>query len=164
MTRQALPADLDVILEIYEKARAWMRQTGNPDQWKDTYPEKSILENDIARGQLYLMEDEEGPYAVFALIGGEDPTYRVIDGKWLYGTPYHTLHRVASTGRKSRVFAAVCVFASTVDPHLRVDTHEKNLPMQRAIAREGFHYCGVIHLLNGEPRLAFERQLKEAEA
>ena len=29
--------------------------------------------------------------------------------------------------------------------------------MQRCILREGFSYCGVIHVADGTPRVAFER-------
>ena len=29
--------------------------------------------------------------------------------------------------------------------------------MRHCIARAGFEYCGIIHLLNGDPRLAFQK-------
>ena len=157
MIRRAVKQDIDALLPVYDSARTYMRANGNPDQWTPDYPGRSLLEGDVDREGLYVMEDEEGIYACFALFGGEDPTYLEIDGAWLYSTPYHTIHRIASNGRRSGVLREACAFASAIDPHLRVDTHEKNLPMQRAVAREGFIYCGIIHLPNGDPRLAYER-------
>ena len=29
--------------------------------------------------------------------------------------------------------------------------------MQKLIARAGFRYCGIIHVADGSPRLAYER-------
>ncbi len=156
MIRTATASDLKEIEAIYENARAFMRRTGNPDQWGYDFPPVQLLEEDILLGRLSVLEDENGIGAVFALIGGEDPTYRVIEGAWLDPGPYHTLHRVASAGKAPGAFHRVCEAALRVDRHLRVDTHEHNLVMQRAILREGFTYCGIIHLLNGDPRLAYE--------
>ena len=31
--RKALPADLDVLMDIFEVARRFMQATGNPNQW-----------------------------------------------------------------------------------------------------------------------------------
>ena len=87
---------------------------------------------------------------------GDDPTYAEIDGAWLSDRPYATIHRVASDGTHRGVFAEVMAFAMAMQPHLRIDTHAQNLPMQRQIERFGFRYCGVIQCRNGA-RMAFER-------
>ena len=34
---------------------------------------------------------------------------------------------------------------------------EKGIPMQYLIEKCGFSYCGVIHVDDGSPRLAYER-------
>ena len=97
MIRQARAQDLRRIMAIYDAARRYMRQNGNPAQWGDGYPPESMLRQDIAAGRLFVMEDAGGVYAVFAFIIGDDPTYQVIDGAWLDdGTPYGTLHRLGS--------------------------------------------------------------------
>ena len=87
---------------------------------------------------------------------GDAPTYEEIDGAWLSDRPYATIHRVASDGTHRGVFAEVMAFAMAMQPHLRIDTHAQNLPMQRQIERFGFRYCGVIQCRNGA-RMAFER-------
>ena len=40
---------------------------------------------------------------------------------------------------------------------VRVDTHQGNLPMRRMLEKNGFEYCGTIHLLDGQSRVAYER-------
>jgi len=157
--RKAAPEDLPALLEIYEKARAFMARTGNPRQWGSTNPPRSLLEEDIRRGVLYLHETEAGrPYATFALLPGADPTYRCIEGgAWRSDAPYCTIHRLASDGSCRGIFVRTLAFCLGVCPHLRIDTHEDNRIMRKLVTANGFQYCGVIRLANGEPRLAYER-------
>ena len=144
MIRHATETDLPRILEIYDIARRFMRQNGNMVQWVNGYPSEPLLRQDIANGDLYVMEDSGGVYCAFALVVGDDPTYAVIDGAWQdTATPYGTIHRMEWAARRIS--------------HLRVDTHADNQVMRRCILREGFTYCGVIHVADGTPRVAFER-------
>ena len=96
MIRHAAESDLPRILEIYDIARQFMRQTGNMTQWVNGYPSEPLLRQDIANGDLYVMEDEGGVYCVFALVMGDDPTYAEIEGAWQdTATPlrHHPPHR-----------------------------------------------------------------------
>ena len=103
------------------------------------------------------MENETGHlYAVFALIPGDDPTYARIEGAWKDTSPYATIHRAASDGTEHGVFRAMLDFARTQYNHLRADTHADNIPMQSCLQKNGFAYCGVIYLANGDPRRAYE--------
>ena len=52
--------DMPVILAIYEDARNFMRQTGNPDQWGDGHPAIDVIKNDIKAGNSYVVEEENG--------------------------------------------------------------------------------------------------------
>lgn len=155
--RKAEATDLPAVLVIYEKARAYMARTGNPRQWGSTNPPRSLLEADIARGTLYVHEEDGVIFGVFALIPGEDPTYaRIEGGAWLSSEPYRTIHRIASDGSRPGVFADTLAFCRRIEPHLRIDTHEDNRIMQTLVRKHGFRYCGVIRLANGDPRLAYE--------
>ena len=49
-----------------------MRSRGNAVQWVNGYPSEELLRADVAAGQLYVMEDAGGVYAVFAFIIGDD--------------------------------------------------------------------------------------------
>ena len=78
--RPATQADLEAVLHIYEGARRFMAQSGNPGQWGTRYPSRETVEADIAGERCYVCEEEGRLYAAFVLVFGEDPTYRVIDG------------------------------------------------------------------------------------
>ena len=157
MIRHAAEADLPRILTIYDAARRFMRQNGNMTQWVNGYPSESLLRQDITNGCLYVMEDAGGVYCAFALIIGDDPTYAEIDGAWQdAATPYGTIHRIGSDGTHRGVLGECVAWSRRCIPHLRIDTHADNQIMRRAIARQGFVYCSVIHVADGTPRVAYE--------
>ena len=158
MIRAAAVHDLPRVMAIYDAARRYMRANGNTVQWVNGYPSEEPLRADVAAGQLYVMEDAGGVYAVFAFIIGDDPTYQVTDGVWLDdGTPYGTLHRLGSDGTHSGVLSDAVDWAWGRIPHLRADTHEDNHPMRRCLERAGFAYTGTIRVADGTPRRAYER-------
>lgn len=161
--RPAQPADMDRIAEIYAHARAFMKASGNPGQWGESYPSEEVIRRDIERGNCHVLETEDALEAVFAYIEGEDATYREIaEGAWRQQGAYGTVHRLASAGNR-RGAAALCFdwCAARAKAHgcasLRAGTHADNQPMQRVLAGTGFVRCGVIYLENGAPRLAYER-------
>lgn len=155
--RRAQWEDLPKIEEIYASARIFMAANGNPDQWGKTNPPRSRLEQDIEEGNLYVLSSDGCIHGVFAFILGVDPTYgTVYGGSWRSDAPYGTIHRVAGDG-SGGIFAACVAWCLTQCSHLRVDTHRDNLPMQRAIRRAGFQKCGIIHIADGSPRIAYDR-------
>ena len=157
MIRLAAKEDMPRILEIYTAARTFMRENGNPTQWGNTHPAEATLYEDIEKEQLYVVLKEDGtPCGVFALIGGVDVTYLKIDGNWRSDTPYGAIHRVASDGSEKGIFDRCAQFAKERFSHLRIDTHEDNFPMQKAVKRNGFRYAGIIICANGTPRLAYD--------
>lgn len=156
----AKEGELDRILEIYAAAKAFMRKSGNPNQWNGSYPERELLAQDIRKKQLYVMRENGHLCGVFAYITGEDPTYSYIEnGAWLNNEPYGTIHRIAGDGTVKGLLARAVAFCAEKNPNIRVDTHKDNKPMQHALEKNGFHYCGIIYLANGDPRLAFQRYL-----
>lgn len=154
--RKANIEDLEQILEIYAQARAFMRAHGNMEQWRGGHPYREVLESDIEKGQLYVLEEEE-LCGVFAFIPGVDPTYGYIEGAWTSDEPYAAIHRVASNGKVKGVFEQIISYCAQFCPHLRIDTHKDNYPMQGAILKQGFTYRGIIYLENGDPRMAYDR-------
>lgn len=161
--RIATPADLDRLMGIYAAARAYMAATGNATQWGTTRPTRETIAADIEHGDLRVGTDGQGvPRFSFALIAGADPTYAVIEqGTWANDEPYLTLHRVASDGTHHGVMTQVVAYARKQAQacgihNLRIDTHENNLTMQHALARQGFERRGIIHIANGEPRWAYQ--------
>ena len=97
--RKTRPEDIDAVMALYDIGRQTMRNTGNTEQWTGGYPHRHMIEEDVRLGRSYVYEEDGVLQAVFALIWGEDPTYRSIDGAWLSDTvPYGTIHRIASRG------------------------------------------------------------------
>lgn len=151
-------ADLEEILAVYARARAFMREHGNRTQWAGGHPARALVEQDIAMGTGFVLESEAGLEGVFALLAGTDPTYaRIEDGAWLSDAPYGTIHRLASAGRAHGVLRTCVAWCAERQPHLRVDTHADNAPMLHLLPALGFVRCGIIHVADGTPRIAFER-------
>ena len=95
--------------------------------------------------------------AVFYYAVEEDPTYRVIEGKWLSsGAPYGVVHRIAVAENQKGAGSFCLRYAMERATSLRIDTHEDNIPMQNLLKKLGFIRCGIIYLPNGDPRIAFE--------
>ena len=157
--RKAKFEDLDEICEIYKTAKRFMEEHGNTKQWTDSDAiKRENLEKDIEIGQLYVAVQNDEIMLVFAYILGEDPTYGVIeDGAWLNDEPYGTIHRIASAGKARGMVKLATDWALTQLPNLRMDTHHDNYVMQNALTAQGFTRCGIIYLLNGDPRIAYQK-------
>ncbi len=155
--RPSRQEDLPVMLDIYEEARRFMQDTGNPTQWNENYPEAELLMRDIELGNSFVVEENAQVIATFALIIGEDPTYRVIeDGAWLNENPYGTVHRLAARTAVHGVANYVFDWCKGKVDNLRADTHEDNKVMQHILEKNGFVRCGRIYVENGTPRIAFQ--------
>jgi|LAHS01.1.fsa_nt_gb RimJ/RimL family protein N-acetyltransferase len=157
--RPATTADADRIMAIIDAARSIMRSTGNPDQWPEGKPSRDQILADIGCGASYVGEEDGRVVATFAFVKGPDPTYKTIyNGHWTDDEqPYYVIHRVASTPESHGVFRSMMDFCFTQTRNIRIDTHANNRIMQHLITSYGFSYCGIIHLLNGEERLAYQR-------
>ena len=149
--------NLDRILEIYDIAKQYMRDSGNPNQWNGAYPDRETLEKDIRNQQLYVYKQGHVIHAVFVLLLEAEPTYGYIEGEgWLNDEPYGTIHRIASDGEIKGIFEKCMVFCKSKIQNIRVDTHHDNRTMQHVAEKCGFQKCGIIYLKNGNPRLAYQ--------
>lgn len=155
--RPARLEDLDEILSIYALAKIFMAETGNPTQWAGSYPQRELLEEDIANSGLYVVTESEKVCGVFYFVIGPDPTYAVIEkGAWHSEKQYGTIHRIAGNGIGG-IFGAVLDFCRSQIDYLRIDTHENNKVMQHVVTKHGFKACGIIYTDDGTPRIAFDR-------
>lgn len=156
--RKAKTEELDSIMEIYAKARAFMAANGNPDQWADGYPRRELIEEDLSREQLYVYETKDGIGAVFVFFIGEEPAYaKIWDGAWLNEEPYGTLHRIA-VARYGEGIASKCLqWCYEQCRNMRGDTHEKNKSMQRLFGKNGFTKCGLVMVEDGTERIAYQK-------
>jgi hypothetical protein len=155
--RQAKMSDLAAIMELYAYARDFMKENGNPSQWKDLYPSKALIESDIKKKECFVGVDLNGSIrCVFAFIIGSDSTYDYIeDGQWLNEDLYGTIHRIASDGIIKDVFSQCINFCSERIDNIRIDTHRDNKIMQHQIMKNGFEKCGIIYVEDGSERIAY---------
>lgn len=157
MIRSTEICDIQDVLKIYDKARAFMRATGNHHQWSEGYPSRQSLEADIKEGCSYVVEMSGVIVASFYFKFGEEPTYKqIFDGQWLNDAPYGVIHRAASDGTVNGMMKTILDFCLTKCSSIRIDTHRDNKVMRRALISYGLEYCGIIHLANGDERLAYQ--------
>ena len=145
MIRNATHADLDAIFNIYDYARAFMKETGNPLQWGKTYPEKDVILADLSAKQLFVIETDDGSLAgVFAFLLTGDSVYDNIDGRWLNDKPHAAIHRVASNGTQKGIFTQILAFCRQFSDNIKIDTHKQNTVMQHVLKKHGFIECGTV--------------------
>ena len=154
--RNATPSDLNRIKEIYENAKKFMRANGNHEQWSGNYPSEELILSDINNKNCYVCDESGEISGVFCLFDGPDKTYlKIYDGEWISENDYCVIHRIA-TDKNGRGIAKACFeFGLAKKGELRIDTHRDNIPMQKALAKNGFIKCGIIHLESGDERIAY---------
>ena len=164
--RKTAKSDIDRIMIILGEARKSMGKLGI-DQWQYGYPTRDIIKEDIAVGMSYSVREEgdDEIYGTFCLKTGGEPTYaNIYEGVWMTKVDYVAIHRIAvcdakrGSGMADKMidFIVAECKANGINS-IKVDTHRGNTPMLKFLARNGFIYCGIIYLANGEERIAFEK-------
>ena len=156
--RNAKVNELNIIKAIYEDAKTFMRQSGNMHQWTGNYPSEELILKDTENGNCYVCTDESGIIGVFCLFEGPDKTYvNIYNGEWKDDSDYYVIHRIAVKAHGKGVAKECFDYGLAKNGHLRIDTHRDNIPMQRALLKNGFKKCGIIYLESGDERIAFEK-------
>ena len=108
------------------------------------------------------MIDERGEVVgTFALLPSPEVTYNVIyNGQWLDDAPYYVIHRIASTPGSHGILDALLDYCESRVDNIRIDTHEANIIMRKGLEKHGYQYCGIIYLLDGNERMAFQKVLQ----
>ena len=162
--RLAEKKDIDRIMQIIADARESIGRLG-VDQWQYGYPTRDIVKEDIMLERSFVALEGEDICATFALMMNGEPTYKKIYcGAWIGDGEYLALHRIAidKNHRGKGTSAKIVEFLSQYAREngyssIRVDTHTGNIPMRKMLEKNGFEYCGTIHLLDGQARVAYEK-------
>ncbi|MBD5521157.1 MAG: GNAT family N-acetyltransferase [Lachnospiraceae bacterium] len=160
--RHSTEEDFQQIMKIYEYARHFMAEHGNPNQWGPTnWPPEELIHSDIAAGNSYVCTYEDKIVGTFFFNKGKDiePTYDTIEnGAWLDDSPYAVIHRLAGDGSVKGIGSFCIKWALSQCPHLRMDTHGDNIVMQNLLQKNGLTHCGTIYVEEDSyPRLAYEK-------
>ncbi len=163
--RVATREEFDAVFALIDEAKEYLRLSGST-QWQDGYPNRQTIESDIQRSESYIITDNSEAIIGTAAISFEsEPTYSVIeDGQWLTTSEnYAVAHRIAvSRAEKGKgvtkwlleELEIMCKKRGVAS--IRVDTHDKNLPMQRILSKLGYTHCGIIYVRDGSRR-AYEK-------
>ena len=162
--RFAEKKDIDRIMQIIADARESIGRLGI-DQWQYGYPTRDIVKEDIMLERSFVVIENDEICATFALMLHGEPTYKKIYcGAWISDGEYLALHRIAiessykGKGIAEQIVNFICNFADERGySSVRVDTHQGNIPMRKMLEKNNFEYCGTIHLLDGQERVAYER-------
>lgn len=175
IVRQTTAADIGAAEKCLLDGKRAMAALDIP-QWLGEYPNRLDIEADMAEGASYVAVDENGDVlAVMALSFSGEETYDRIDGSWLTGSDsvdprYAVIHRCAVSAAAARRGVMTDMFdegeriaRERGAESIRVDTHERNIPVQGLVGNLGYTRCGTISLPHpGEVdpyRIAFEKVL-----
>lgn len=160
--RKITAADVEAAVQIADEGKALLKSQ-NINQWqRGTYPDKVVFEGDVKDGIGYVVCDDDVVVAVCAVTFTPDLSYKnLTSGKWLTADDavYATIHRSAvkadcrGRGVIQFLFEQVKNLAKQNNAvSIRIDTHEQNLSMQRAVQKGGFKYCGTLILAEGDEK------------
>jgi RimJ/RimL family protein N-acetyltransferase len=164
--RMADYKDIDSIMNIIFKAQENFRSK-KIDQWQNNYPNYDIIREDIKNKNSYvLLKDGVIIGTVYLSFDGE-PTYeKIYKGQWLSNRQYAVIHRMAVDSEYKGLGLASLMMKYMEDiclnkniHSIKVDTHSENLSMQKSLEKNGYKYCGIIYLEDGNERVAFEKLL-----
>lgn len=164
----ATVSDIDSIMEIIKNAKDYLKTHGST-QWNeaDGYPNVNTFLNDIKNNFCYIAIENNNILGVMALIDTPDITYEKYDF-WQFKN-YISIHRIAidhniyHKGVADKLIEFAINYAKfNKISSIRCDTHKKNIPMQKLLAKHSFKYLAEITLANNNQdnlRLAFEREV-----
>lgn len=165
-TRLSKFEDISTIIEIINDAKEYLASQ-NIDQWQNGYPNTEQIENDINNNESYVVVNDNGQIMATSMFTtNPEPTYKIIDGKWIIDQSevYGVVHRMAIKKEYRKFGLATFMFhefhlqlLENKVKSLKIDTHEENLGMQSLIKKLGYTYCGVIYTSYNAKRLAFEK-------
>lgn len=159
--------DLSFVMEIINDAKELLKKDSL--QWQQGYPNEQTMENDIYNSHLYGYYIDNLLVGIVALIPGIDTNYlQIKQGSWqkFPSSKDLNIHRIAvkkefykqKIGEKLLNFAINFAKDNKFES-VKLDTHRKNIAMQKISQNTGFTYRGIIYLQKDEvdnSRLAYE--------
>lgn len=160
--------DVEPVMALVRRAVPLMRQAGNL-QWDDTYPNAEVFNEDAAKGQLWIAEEDGHVAGMAAITEDQEPEYA--DAGLDPDEPAIVVHRLAvdPAFRGRGVAEALMLQAEEVARErgitaLRLDTNTENEATRRLFPKLGYVLAGEIGLSfrPGRRFLCYEKRLPEA--
>lgn len=171
--RKARPEDVDAIMAIVNDAKELLKKDGSP-QWQDGHPNRENFLQDISREISWVLVVGNEIAGTAALQLTPDSAYsEITDGMWFNtANPYATIHRVCISNHFRGQHLAKFLFSNLITiglslgySNFRLDTHAKNLRMQKLAQDWGFVRRGIISVDDkiDPKRIAFELNISNKD-
>ena len=159
--------EIDLVMKIINDAKELLGKDSL--QWQQGYPNITTMTNDINNSFLYGYYIDSYLVGIVSLVPGIDINYLEIEnGSWIKYPSLNDLniHRIAirKEYHKRKIGEALLKFSIKFAKEnnytsIKLDTHIKNIAMQKISLNTGFKYRGIIYLKRDEvdnSRLAYE--------
>lgn len=163
---QATPADVDLVLPVYQAAVRKMKEMGI-SQWSLTYPNAEVLREDAEQGTLFALEAEGQFLAAVVLNHDEAPEYQQVAWEDTTGKAI-VIHRFAvdpatqgqGIGRELLRHAEDHARAQGYTS-IRIDTKSDNPVAIHVYKSNGYRVCEeMVYMYESEiPYVCFEKLL-----
>ena len=166
--RHTRKSDKEAVMKIYDDAKVYMANSGNPDQWNGSYPDEFLIDDDIKAKRSYVCVDGGQIAAVFMLMFEDDKSYdKIYEGSWLNDEPYSVIHRIAvADNMHGKGIAKACIDFCREEClkrglyNLKIDTYKDNIPMQKTLTKYGFSHCGTVYVDGVLKRMGYQYVIK----
>ncbi len=162
--RKATVLEIPQIWTIIQQAIVRRKNDGS-QQWQDGYPNETVIQQDIAKGNGYVLTTDDTITGYAAILFNDEPAYKELKGTWLTNGDFAVVHRVAISDYHLGKGLAQKIFLFTEDLaidnnifSIKVDTNFDNIPMLKILEKLGYTYCGEV-TFRGGIRKAFEKKL-----
>lgn len=152
--RPAEPRDLPRVLALFFAATAHMNRNGIP-QWDSLYPDETTLRRDIARGEMYLLDENGAAVSAVVLNGEQAPEYAAVGWKHVGGR-IGVIHRLCvSPARQGERFGKRTMLLAERELYgmgyrlVRLDAFSQNPAAIRLYESMGYRKAGEISLRKG---------------
>jgi len=161
--RLATLQDIPPLMEgiNFAKKQLFYHQSG---QWQNGEPSENTITMDIQIGQYFVVEFHQQIVGGMALLFYEPAYDQLLEGAWLNAFPYGVIHRFfihPSFQRKGLAnlllnhAQRICFERGIFN--LRVDTHQKNMPMRALLEKCGFMNVGKAFLPGAGERVVYHK-------
>ncbi len=161
--RQATLRDLPFVMNGINEAKKQlaMHQSG---QWQYGEPSEKTIHQDVTSGQYWLLVMDHQIIGGCALMTHERAYEHLTTGQWLNNDPYRVIHRFfIHPDRQQKGYANM--FLSLLEHmvlnqgvhNIRVDTHERNIPMRKTLERAHFVFIGEAYLPQAGIRFVYHK-------
>jgi len=157
--RFASPQDVPKVMDLIRSCVRHMESQGI-HQWDDLYPDKTTVEDDIARHELHLLERDGRTCGIITLNEFQETAYREVP--WQFGGKALVVHRLAvdptcqgkGIARELMQFAYECAEKRQYAT-IRLDAFAHNPQAVTLYERLGYYQAGTVEFRK-RPFFCFE--------